>query len=136
VPSVDPVLLDTHTVLWWQAASDRLSAVARGHLANASSILVSPISCWEIGMLVARGRVRLDRPTAAWTRDLLAADRVTLAELTASVAVVAAELPGFHGDPADRFLYASARGHGVPLLTKDRLIHRYADTDRTVDAIW
>ena len=134
--SADPVLLDTHALLWWQAGSDRLSEPARDHLATARTLLVSPISCWEIAMLVARGRVRLDRPTAAWTRDLFAADRVVLAELTAAVAVAAAELPGFHGDPADRFLYASARRQGVPLLTKDRLIHRYARTDRSVTAVW
>lgn len=136
MPRGEPILLDTHVLLWWQAGSDRLSAVAHDRLAAAGSILVSPISCWEVGMLVTRGRVRLDRSTPAWTRDLLAADRVAVAELTASVAVAASELPGFHGDPADRFLYATARRRGVPLLTKDRLIHRYAEVDGAVRVIW
>lgn len=136
MPRTERILLDTHVLLWWQAESDRLSTVARDHLALATSVLVSPISCWEIGMLVARGRVQLDRPTAAWVRDLLADDRVAIAELTASVAVTAAELDGFHGDPADRLLYATARRQAVPLVTKDRLIHRYAEVDRTVSVVW
>lgn len=136
MPTGEPVLLDTHVLVWWRAGSDRLSSVARERLASATRILVSPISCWEVGMLVARDRIRLDRPTAAWVRDLLAGDRMAVAELTASVAVTAAELDGFHGDPADRLLYATARRNGVPLVTKDRLIHRFAEVDGTVTALW
>jgi PIN domain nuclease of toxin-antitoxin system len=136
MPKAEAILLDTHALLWWQAGSQRLSAVASRRLAAASSILVSAISCWEVGMLVRRGRVRLDRPTAAWVRDLLASDRVVLAELTPSVAVTAAELEGFHGDPADRLLYATARRQAVPLVTKDRLIRRYAKADGAVTAVW
>lgn len=136
MPSDEPVLLDTHVLLWWQARSDRLSRRARTRLADAATLLISPITCWEVGMLVARGKVSLDRPTAAWVRDVLANDRVELAELTAGTAVTASELDGFHGDPADRLLYATARHHQAALLTKDRLIHRYAKTDPTVLAVW
>lgn len=50
-------------------------------------------------------------------------------EHTASTAVAAAELLGFHGDPADRFVVATAEAMGVPLVTKARLIHAFA-TDR------
>lgn len=136
MPSVDAVLLDTHVVLWWQAGSDRLSPTARRRLDTARRILVSPISCWEVGMLVAHGRVRLDRPTAAWVRDLLAGDRMAVADLTAGVAVAAAELEGFHGDPADRILYATARREGVALVSKDRRIRDYAQRDGAVTVVW
>lgn len=87
-------------------------------------------------MLVARGRVLLDRPTAAWVSDLTTGDRVAVAELTPSVAVAAAELEGFHGDPADRILYATARREGVALVSKDRRIHDFAELDGAVTAIW
>jgi PIN domain nuclease of toxin-antitoxin system len=97
---------------------------------------VSPISCREIGMLVACGQVRLDCPTAAWVRDLTAGDRVVVADLTVSVAVAAAELKGFHGDPADRILYATARREGVVLLSKDRRIRDYATLAGDVTAHW
>ena len=55
------ILLDTHAVLWWQAGSERLSATARRTIAAAGTILVSPVSFWEIALLVAKGRIGLDR---------------------------------------------------------------------------
>jgi PIN domain nuclease of toxin-antitoxin system len=141
MPSADRVLVDTHALLWWQAEAgqgrpDRISTAAWDRITAASHILVSPISCWEVAMLVGKARIRLDRPTAAWIRDVLATDGMDVAELTPAIAVAAAELDGFHGDPADRFLYATARCLGVPLLSKDHLLRDYAEIDRTVAVIW
>lgn len=130
------LLLDTHALLWWQARSGRLPARVRDRLAAADRILVSPISCWEIAMLVVKGRVGLDRPTARWARDLLAQDRVAAAELTAATAVAAAELVDFHGDPADRLLYATARSLQAELLSKDRLLQGYAAARGDVAVVW
>ncbi len=132
--SAEALLLDTHALLWWQAESGRLSTTARERIAAARQLLISPISCWEVAMLVDKGRARLDRPTAAWVRDLLA--DVDLAELTAGIAVAAAELSDFHGDPADRFLYATARAQGSALVTQDRALHAYAEADRAVSVVW
>ena len=66
------VLLDTHAILWWQAGSGRLSARAAREIARADTVLVSPISCWEIGILLGKGRIALDRDVQQWVRDLLA----------------------------------------------------------------
>lgn len=136
--SRDAVLLDTHVVLWWRAGAERLSATARTVIAEARSLLMSPVSCWEISMLVAKQRVRLDRPVQRWVHDLLAEPRVELAELSSTAAVLAGSLPDFHGDPADRLLYATARIAHVPLLSKDRLLTRYGQvsTADPVDVLW
>lgn len=141
MPSDERVLVDTHALLWWQAHPDqarpeRISIPAWERLTTASCVLVSPISCWEVGMLVGKKRIRLDRPTAGWIRDVLATDSIGVAELTPRIAVAAAELADFYGDPADRFLYATARLLGVPLLSKDHLLHSYAENDRTVTVVW
>jgi PIN domain nuclease of toxin-antitoxin system len=130
------VLLDTHALLWWKAGSSRLTASALARVHQASTVLVSPISCWEVGMLVEKNRIKLDRPTSAWVRDLIDGDGVEVAELTPAIAVVAAELPEFPGDPADRFLYATARHRATPLLSKDRRLHTYAAADRSVTVLW
>lgn len=130
------VLLDTHALLWWRAGQDRLSATATALLDEASILLVSPISFWEVGMLVGKGRVALDRATTTWTRDVLRHARVAVAEITPQVAVVAAELPGFHGDPADRLLYATATTRQVPFVTKDGAIHGYVTDRPGVDVRW
>lgn len=135
MPSADRVLLDTHALLWWKAG-DRLPVTVAALLQDAAEILVSPVSCWEVGMLVARGRVKLDRPTTVWVADILADDHVGLAALTRAAAVAAAELTGFHGDPADRMLVATAMQLRVPIVTKDRLIHDYAADRADLLALW
>lgn len=130
------ILLDTHALLWWQAGSRRLSQRARATVSTAKRILLSPISCWEVAMLVEKGRIRLDRPTAAWVRDVLAQDRVHAAELTPAIAVAAAELADFQGDPADRLLYATARSLQAELLSKDQLLRGYAAKRTDVAVVW
>jgi PIN domain nuclease of toxin-antitoxin system len=136
MPTPEKVLLDTHALLWWKAGRARLSAAAAVALDSATSILISPISCWEVGMLVVKGRVKLDRPTRTWVDDVLAPATTGLAELTAATAVAAAELADFHGDPADRIIVASAQTLGIPLITKDRLIHSYARGRPGLQLIW
>ena len=132
------ILLDTHVILWWQAGGDRLSSVARQHIAAARTVLVSPISFWEISILVAKGRLALDRDTSVWAQDFLETERVRLAELTATVAVAAGRLPpaGFEGDPADAILYATARERGVSMVSKDQRIRMHAAAARDLRVLW
>lgn len=130
------VVLDTHTLLWWHAESDRLSADALRAIDGAGSVLVSPISFWEVSMLVQKARIGLDRPTAVWVSDFLSTDRVEIAELTPAIAVRAAELLDLHGDPADRILVATATSLGVALVTKDEKIHAHAKLGSSLIALW
>jgi PIN domain nuclease of toxin-antitoxin system len=132
------ILLDTHVVLWWTSANDRLSARARRETARADSIFVSPASCWEIATLVRKNRLRLDRDVYQWISDLFEEERVSLAQLTGEIAVGGGLLPSgsFPGDPADRLLYATARELAVPFVTKDVRIREYARRARDVRTIW
>jgi PIN domain nuclease of toxin-antitoxin system len=123
-------------MLWWQADVERLSAKAARGIEFASRILVSPISFWELAMLVEKGRVQLDRPTSLWVVDFLATDRVEAAELSPTVAIGAGELSGFHGDPADRLIVATAKSLRIPLISKDDKIRTYAKTDKALTVIW
>lgn len=111
------VLLDTHALLWWLSGGTRLSARAAREIARADRVLVSPISCWEVAVLVRRGRVALDREVTTWVRDIAHADGVEIAPLTPTAAAAAGLLQS--GDPADGFLLATARERGVPLVSKD-----------------
>ena len=136
--SIGVILLDTHAVLWWQAGSERLSATARRTIAAAGTILVSPVSFWEIALLVAKGRIGLDRDPSVWAQDFLQTERVAVAELTPTAAVAAARLPlsGFSGDPADAFLYATARERDVPFLSKDERVRAHARSARDLRVVW
>jgi PIN domain nuclease of toxin-antitoxin system len=133
------VLLDTCAIIWMvqeePMASAALSAIRRA--AAAGSLLVSPVSAWEVGLLATRRRQPLTfRPTpVTWIERLLARPGIRPVPLSHRVAVSAASLPGeLHGDPADRLLIATARELGVPLVTRDRRILCYAGEGH-VDAI-
>lgn len=88
-------------------------------------------------MLVAKGRIALDRPVNAWCNDLFDGDGpVGVAELTPSVAVAAGQIQDPPGDPADRLIYATARSASIPLITKDPLLRNAAKADKQVVALW
>jgi PIN domain nuclease of toxin-antitoxin system len=124
--------LDTHAALWLDNG-DPLSPPALQairHAAQAGGILVSPVSAWEIGLLVRRGRLVLDLEPVAWFRRLVQVAGIRITPLTIEIPAGASFLPEpFHGDLADRMLVATARDCSVPLVTRDRRILDYARSD-------
>lgn len=114
------IVLDTHAWIWWSAESSRLSSRARSAIEQADAVGVCAISCWETAMLVAKGRLRLDRDALVFVRQALSLPRVELLPLTPEAAVAAAGLAAqFPGDPADRMIAATAIGMGAPVVSKD-----------------
>jgi len=84
----------------------------------ANEVWLSPISIWELTLLVEKGRVILDSPINGWV--VKAALPLKEAPLTSEVVLEAAQFSLPHGDPADRFLVATARSLGLILVTADR----------------
>jgi PIN domain nuclease of toxin-antitoxin system len=120
------IVLDTHAWIWWLADPGRLSEPAAAAIAGADRVGVSSISAWELGMLVRRGRISLDREVRLWVRHALADERVTVLAPGAKVALAAALLDDdFPGDPADRLIYAAARDAGAALVTRDARLSRF-----------
>jgi PIN domain nuclease of toxin-antitoxin system len=126
----EPLLLDTHCWIWMQfGLMDQFTREARTAIDRAvreDRLFVSVISIWEIGLLESKGRIALFIEYERWIRQALATPGLQLAPLTPSIAILSTRLPGnFHGDPADRFLVATARIEGARLITKDRQILEY-----------
>ncbi|MBM4393833.1 MAG: type II toxin-antitoxin system VapC family toxin [Deltaproteobacteria bacterium] len=124
------VVLDTHAWLWLMAGEPTLRqeavAVAR-EAAAAGTLHVSAISAWEVAMLAARGRIVLPQDPLDWVRTSVERAGVVVAELSPDVLVASARLPGdLHGEPADRFIVATARRLGAVLVTRDRALLGYA----------
>lgn len=122
------ILLDTHVLVWWvNGDHHRLSETARNVLeSREQTTLVSAISCWEVAMLVQRGRIGLSMDVEHWVSLLQSVPQLRLLPLNPSVAVAATRLPDpFHPDPADRFLVAQARELNIPLVTADSKIRAY-----------
>jgi len=119
------IVLDTHVWIWRESDPARLSARATAAIESAGEVGVSPISCWELATLAARGRIRMTLGIGEWVARALA--RATLLPLSAEAAVEAGGLgaAGFHGDPADRLIYATAVASGAKLITRDEQIRSF-----------
>lgn len=126
---MSPLVLDTHVLVWLVAGDERLRPAARQHIESAAAaqqLWVSAITPWEIGMLVAKGRLALDRDVMEWVQAALALPGIRLAPLDAAVAVASTRLPGeLHADPADRLIVATARHLGATLITADAALLGY-----------
>ena len=118
------IVLDTHALYWLDQDEPALGPRAREACGDASETLdlcVSAMTFWEIAMLVRKNRLDVGRPVPMWRGDLLAKGLAEI-PLNGDVAVEAAMLPGFHDDPADRIIVATAVHYGATLLTADRKI--------------
>lgn len=114
------IVLDTHAWVWWVAEPAKLSVRARAAIDRSDALGVCAISCWEVAMLVAKQRLRLDRDTLLWIRQALALARLELLALTPEVAVASSRLSGdFPGDPADRLIVAAALENRAEFVSKD-----------------
>ena len=125
-----PLLLDTCAAIWISGeqpfARQTTAALERARAAN-QPIYVSPITAWEMGLLVSRGRMNLQMPPERWFTRLIEAPGLRLADMPPSVLVAASFLPGTPlRDPADRILAATAREFGYQLVTRDRPLLEYA----------
>lgn len=124
-----PILLDTCAVLWL-GRGDELKPDAEAALRRAQDekiqVLVSPITAWEIGVLVARGRLALTLPPSRWFETVVDSG-VDLAEMSPDVLISSSFLTGpALRDPADRIIAATARNLGYRLMTRDRALLDFA----------
>lgn len=122
-------LLDTHVLLWWHTANPSLSgahqrAIARSH-SRGLRIGVSDITLWEVALLARRGRLRAHKPVGQWLAELESDPFLEVFSISAAIADEATSFgTRFPGNPADRIIAATARCHGLTLLTEDGQIRR------------
>ena len=125
-----PILLDTCALIWL-ANKSPMRGEAQTALAEVDhqpgGIVVSPISAWEIGQLVARGRLVLMAEPLLWFRGALSAG-LALADMPPEVLVASSYLPGGRlRDPADRIIAATARAFSYRLMTRDAPLLEFGD---------
>jgi PIN domain nuclease of toxin-antitoxin system len=126
----DLLLLDTHVWLWLVAGSSELSGKVRQMIdrAVAAGVLrIAAISLWEIALLASRGRIVLGKSIGLWLEEALADPAPAIDPLSVQIAIESHALPGgFHRDPADQLIVATARVTNATLMTRDRYILDYA----------
>ena len=114
------LLLDTHIWVWSLGEPSRLTRRVTLALSSKSSELwLSPISLWELGILVEKERIGLPGGLDVWIDEALRVAPMREAPVTHTVirALRAIETP--HRDPADRFLAATAAALDLQLVTAD-----------------
>jgi PIN domain nuclease of toxin-antitoxin system len=129
------IVLDTHVWIWWTLDTERLSDAQRRVMEDNEGDLigVSAISCWEVAKLCEYRRLELPVELSEWFATALGYPGVSLLGITPEVAVESTRLPsGFHRDPADQIIVATARVHACDLVTSDKKIVKYPHV-RTVN---
>ena len=128
-------LLDTHVMLWLRLGVARLGTGARREIDRAwqaNELAVSAISFWEVALLRDKGRIRFPGDVGSWRREQLAQGIVEIA-VNGDIGIRAVSLAGFHADPADRLIVASAlQGH--QLVTADERILSWSGQLSRLDA--
>jgi PIN domain nuclease of toxin-antitoxin system len=122
------IVLDTHIWVWWVHGDEHLNKQQTNWLQENEEhgLGVSIISCWEVAKLVEYERLTLPCPVAEWLDQALGYPGISLLELTPRIVVDSTRLPkGFHKDPADQLIVATARILDCPLLTADLKILNY-----------
>jgi PIN domain nuclease of toxin-antitoxin system len=114
------LLLDTHIWIWQAIEPAKLKRrVAEAIADEANELWLSPISIWELMVLVQKGRIELDDDVDAWVSRSLALLTVREAPLTNEVALEISRIRFSHKDPADHFIAASAKVFDLTLVTTD-----------------
>jgi PIN domain nuclease of toxin-antitoxin system len=118
------LLLDTHIWIWSVADKARLRPRVLKTLQNpANELWLSPISVWELLILVEKGRIALDGDVEDWIAQAQKVGPFKEAPLTSEVALATRKVRLPHRDPADIFLAATAKVFDLTLVTSDaRLI--------------
>lgn len=129
-------LLDTHAWIWWHMRPDRLSLSARDAISDRDAdteLLLSAISPWEFCKLLERRRLGISCDPETWLAEALEMPRLRLVPLSPHIAYRSTVLPaGFHSDPADQIIVATARDENAVLITRDERIRAYGQ----VRSLW
>lgn len=124
------VLLDTHILIWWRSDPQRLTKPQAAALAGLESrgapAAISVITLWEMAKMLELGRAEITVPLDDWLAEIESHPLLTVLPLSARIVAESVRLGAdFHRDPADQIIVATARCHGLKLLTADERIRRW-----------
>jgi PIN domain nuclease of toxin-antitoxin system len=129
---VSGALLDTHALLWWLLDDARLSAGARGAIADPNRLVYASVaSVYEIALKAALRRLPIPGPVESWLPGQLLINGIMAFAISSAHEARAGSLPMHHRDPFDRLLIAQAQEESLVLVTADPAFARY-----DVETLW
>jgi len=122
-------LLDTNAWIWALDAPEKLPKKVRSLLHDADNLpfALAAISPWEVVKKESKGLLQLSVPIRQWVEHATQAPFIELVPLSLDISLESSHLPGgFHKDPADQIIAATARVYDLVLISADRRLLDYA----------
>lgn len=118
------ILLDTCAIIWDALAPDKLTAVAQRAIDQAGAhdaLIMSDISCWELAMLVSRGRLKIPSSSSELLNLYLQSRNIAVKSISPEIAELSVNFDAnISKDPADRIIAATSILHNARLVTADQ----------------
>jgi PIN domain nuclease of toxin-antitoxin system len=126
------ILFDTHTFIWWDSDSTRLSATALAHCTDpANELILSVASLWEIQIKHQLGKLTLRSSLADIITTQQRSNRFIILPIMPAHIFELYNLPTTHKDPFDRLLLAQAIHEKSSILSIDPIFTAYP-----VNVLW
>jgi PIN domain nuclease of toxin-antitoxin system len=124
--------LDTHTFIWWNTDSKKLSPNVYALFQNRSNQLhLSLASVWEMQIKVQIGKLNLPAPLEKILEIQEEKNQIELLPITLKHVLALDHLPLHHRDPFDRMLIAQAQYEEMTVISHDVQLSQY-----NVQIIW
>ena len=122
------LLLDTHIWIWSHLAPWKITSAVTKELGDPENTLwLSPISIWELVLLVEKKKIELHHDLGAWVKQSMQELDLREASFTSAVADELRFVQLIHRDPGDRFLVATSRVYDLTLVTADEKLQETRD---------
>ena len=119
-------LLDTHSLLWFLAGDEQLSAQAQQLIENESNeMFISVASLWEIAIKVSLHKLHLSQPFEQLFPAQLERNSIEILNISLPHLSTLSRLPFHHRDPFDRLIIAQSLTDNIPIIGVDSTFDLY-----------
>ena len=125
-----PLLLDTHTLLWFYSGDSQLPDHIKQEIENTNNqCFLSIASVWEITIKLGTGKLELDNSLNELFQ-FITRNQIEILPIEFNHLLRLEQLLHFHKDPFDRIIIAQSLEENLPIYTKDSFFQDYGVTVR------
>ncbi len=123
------LLLDTHTFIWWNSNSSKLSKRALELCSDRNyTLFLSLVSIWEITIKSQLGKLSLNESFTEIIENQQRLNNLQILPIRLNHILALHDLPLHHRDPFDRLLISQAILENAILVSRDSVFQYYSVT--------